>query len=39
MENRAVHREIKKGEMGGKWNLRMRAKKGMRKTRLEKNIE
>lgn len=27
MENRVVHREMKKGEMGGKWNLRMRDEK------------
>lgn len=34
MEDRAVHREMTRGERGRKWNQRMRAKKGMRKRRL-----
>lgn len=34
MEDRAVHREMKKAEKGGKWNQRMTAKKRMRQRRL-----
>lgn len=34
MEDRAVHREMTKGERVREWNQRMRAKKGMRKRRL-----